>query len=436
MKKIKTFFMKNRILVAILLLLALSSWSTVALASANAVVVQSDSVNVRVGPGLSYANMGQVKKGDKLAILDEKNKWYQVRLSGDKIGWVASWLIDNTEVSSATNKVGIVKVPNTTVFKSADANSDVLGTIEQSQKVTIMYQEQDWTQILYSGTAGWVKSSFIQGTDKTSGSTNASNSSNSSDNDIKKVTVTQPNTKLRIEPDQNGRVVKTAKVGKQFDYLGKDGKWYKVRDSDGSVGYVASWVVTISGTKSAVKSPATNISEATIVIDPGHGGDDSGAESKKSTYEKNFTLAYAKAIKQQLEKTGARVVLTRSGDDSKSLGQRARLSSKIQADAFISLHFDSSAQANAGSGLTTYYYNKNKDGELADDLNSQLKSLAIGNRGTAQKDLYVLHYNSQPSVLIELGYINSKSDYKYISSAKYKQQVATDVTNGLKEYFK
>ena len=434
MKKFISFFIKNRILVAILLLLALSSWSTVALASANAVIVQSDSVNVRVGPGLAYANMGQVKKGDKLAILAEKNKWYQVRLSGDKIGWVASWLIDNTDVSSATNKVGIVKVPNTTVFKTADANSNVLGTIEQSEKVTIMYQEQDWTQILYNGTAGWVKSSFIQGTQETSGSSNSS--STSSDDDIKKVTVTQPNTKLRIEPDQNGRVVKTVKVGKQFDYLSKDGKWYKVRDSDGSIGYVASWVVTISGTKSAVKSAATNISEATIVIDPGHGGDDSGAESKKNTYEKNFTLAYAKAIKQQLEQTGARVVLTRSGDSSKSLGERARLSSKIQADAFISLHFDSSAQANAGSGVTTYYYNKNKDGTLADDLNSQLKNLSIGSRGTAQKDLYVLHYNSQPSVLIELGYINSKSDYKYINSNAYKQEVAKDVTNGLKEYFK
>ncbi|MGQ2374085.1 N-acetylmuramoyl-L-alanine amidase [Companilactobacillus zhachilii] len=434
MKKIIQLFIKNRILVAILLLLALSSWSTVALASANAVVVRSDSVNVRIGPGLSYANMGQVKKGDKLAILDEKNKWYQVRLSGDKIGWVASWLIDNTDVSSATNKIGIVKVPNTTVFKSADAGSNVLGTIEQSQKVTIMYQEQDWTQILYNGTAGWVKSSFIQGTQETSGSTVSSNTS--SDNDIKKVTVTQPNTKLRIEPDQNGRVVKTAKVGKQFDYLGKDGKWYKVRDSDGSVGYVASWVVTISGTKSAVKSAATNISEATIVIDPGHGGNDSGAESKKNTYEKNFTLAYAKAIKNELEKTGARVVLTRSGDDSKSLGERARLSSKIQADAFISLHFDSSAQENAGSGVTTYYYNKDKDGSLADDLNSQLKNLSIGNRGTAQKDLYVLHYNSQPSVLIELGYINSNTDYKYINSDTYKAEVAKDVANGLKEYFK
>ncbi|MFH5811537.1 N-acetylmuramoyl-L-alanine amidase [Companilactobacillus sp. FL22-1] len=433
MKKIIKFFIKNRILVAILLLIALSSWSTVALASANAVVVQSDSVNVRVGPGLSYANMGQVKKGDKLAILDEKNKWYQVRLSGDKIGWVASWLIDNTDVSSATNKVGIIKVPNTTVFKGADENSSVLGTIEQSQKVTIMYQEQDWTQILYNGTAGWVKSSFIQGTQETSGSTSTSDNS---DDGIKKVTVTQPNTKLRIEPDQNGRVVKTAKVGKQFDYLGKDGKWYKVRDSDGSVGYVASWVVTISGTKSAVKSAATNISEATIVIDPGHGGDDSGAESKKDTYEKNFTLAYAKAIQQELAKTGARVILTRTGDQSKTLGQRARLSSKMQADAFISLHFDSSAQANAGSGVTTYYYNKNKDGQLADDINSQLKSLAIGNRGTAQKDLYVLHYNSQPSILIELGYINSTADYKYINSNSYKQKVAQDVTNGLKEYFK
>ena len=430
MKKIIQLFIKNRILVAILLLLALSSWSTVALASANSVVVQSDSVNVRVGPGLAYANMGQVKKGDKLAILAEKNKWYQVRLSGDKIGWIASWLIDNTEVSSTTNKVGIVKVPNTTVFKNADANSNVLGTIEQSEKVTIMYQEQDWTQILYNGTAGWVKSNFIQGTQKTSGS------SNTSDNDIKTVTVTQPNTKVRIEPNQNGRVVKSVKVGKKFDYLSKDGKWYKVRDSDGTVGYVASWVVTISGTKSAVKSAATNISEATIVLDPGHGGDDSGAESKKDTFEKNFTLKYAKAIKQQLEKTGARVVMTRSGDDSKSLGERARLSSKIQADAFISLHFDSSAQANSGSGVTTYYYNRNKDGKLADDINSQLKGLSIGSRGTAQKDLYVLHYNSQPSILIELGYINSTSDYKYINSDKYREQVAQDVTNGLKEYFK
>lgn len=434
MKNIIKFFIKNRILFAILLLLGLSSWSTVALASANAVIVQSDSVNVRVGPGLAYANMGQVKKGDKLAILAEKNKWYQVRLSGDKIGWIASWLIDNTDVSSTANKVGIVKVPNTTVFKSADSSSNVLGTIEQSQKVTIMYQDQGWTQILYNGTAGWVKSNFIQGTQETSGSTSTSNTS--SDNDIKKVTVTQPSAKLRIDPDQDSRIVKTAKVGKQFDYLSKDGKWYKVRDSDGSVGYIASWVVTISGTKSAVKSAATNISEATIVIDPGHGGDDSGAESKKNTYEKNFTLAYAKAIKKDLEQTGARVVLTRSGDDSKSLGDRARLSSKIQADAFISLHFDSSAQANAGSGVTTYYYNKNKDGQLADDLNSQLKSLSVGNRGTEQKDLYVLHYNSQPSVLVELGYINSKTDYKYINSDTYKEQVAKDITNGLKQYFK
>ncbi|WP_125763227.1 N-acetylmuramoyl-L-alanine amidase [Companilactobacillus hulinensis] len=433
MKKIITFLIKNKLFVAIVFLIALSSWSTVALANANSIVVESDSVNVRIGPGLSYSNMGQVKKGDKLAILAEKNKWYQVRLSGDKIGWVASWLIDNTEVSSATNKIGIVKVPNTTVFQKDDANSNVLGTIEQSQKVTIMYQEQEWSQILYKGTAGWVKSQFIQGTNETSGSSTSSNSNNS---DIKTVTVTQSNTKLRIEPNSSSRIVKTANVGKKFDYLSKSGNWYKVRDSDGSVGYVASYVVTISGTKSAVKSAATNISEATIVIDPGHGGDDVGAESKKKTYEKNFTLAYTKAIKADLEKTGARVVLTRSGDDSKSLGERARLSSKIEADAFISLHFDSSADANVGTGVTTYYYGKNKDGTLATDINKQLKTLAINNRGTQQKDLYVLHYNSQPSILIELGYINSSTDYGYIKSNAYKSQVAQAVTNGLKEYFK
>ncbi|WP_125714148.1 N-acetylmuramoyl-L-alanine amidase [Companilactobacillus kedongensis] len=430
MKKIITFLIKNKLFVAIVFLISISSWSTVALANANSIVVESDSVNVRVGPGLSYSNMGQVKKGDKLAILAEKNKWYQVRLSGDKIGWVASWLIDNTEVSSATNKVGIVKVPNTTVFQKNNSDSEVLGTIEQSQKVTVMYQEQNWSQILYKGTAAWVKSQFIQGTQETS------SSSNTSSDDIKTVTVTQANTKLRIEPNDNGRVIKSINVGKKFDYLSKSGNWYKVRDSDGSVGYIASWLVTISGSKSAVKSAATNISEATIVIDPGHGGTDVGAESSKKTYEKNFTLKYAKAIKSDLEKTGARVVLTRSGDDTKSLGDRARLSSKIEADAYISLHFDSSDQSDSGSGVTTYYYDKDKDGQLATDINSQLKNLAIDNRGTQQKDLYVLHYNSQPSVLIELGYINSSADYKHINSDSYKEEVAKDVTNGLKEYFK
>ncbi|MFD1471234.1 N-acetylmuramoyl-L-alanine amidase [Companilactobacillus mishanensis] len=424
---------KYKIIVAVIFLICISSWSTIALANANAVNVKSDSVNVRVGPGLSYANMGQVKKGDKLSIISEKNKWYEVRLAGDKIGWVASWLLDNTDVSSTTNKVGIIKVQNTTVFKNADATSAVLGTISQSDKVTIMYQEKDWTQILYKGTAGWVKTEFIQGTQETSGESTSSKSSNSSD--IKKVTVTQPSTKLRIDPNSNGRIVKTVNVGKSFDYLGKNGKWYKVRDSDGSVGYVASWVVTVTGTKDAVKSAATNISEATIVIDPGHGGTDVGAESKKKTYEKNFTLAYAQEIKKQLQKTGARVILTRDGDATKSLGNRARLSSKIEADAYISLHFDSSTSADAGSGITTYYYENSKDGKLATSLNDQLKALKIKNRGTQQKDLYVLHYNSQPSVLLELGYINSKSDYKHINSEAYKEQVARAVTAGLKNYF-
>ncbi|MQS51567.1 N-acetylmuramoyl-L-alanine amidase [Companilactobacillus mishanensis] len=433
MKKFWDFLKKYKIIVAVIFLICISSWSTIALANANAVNVKSDSVNVRVGPGLSYANMGQVKKGDKLSIISEKNKWYEVRLAGDKIGWVASWLLDNTDVSSTTNKVGIIKVQNTTVFKNADATSAVLGTISQSDKVTIMYQEKDWTQILYKGTAGWVKTEFIQGTQETSGESTSSKSSNSSD--IKKVTVTQPSTKLRIDPNSNGRIVKTVNVGKSFDYLGKNGKWYKVRDSDGSVGYVASWVVTVTGTKDAVKSAATNISEATIVIDPGHGGTDVGAESKKKTYEKNFTLAYAQEIKKQLQKTGARVILTRDGDATKSLGNRARLSSKIEADAYISLHFDSSTSADAGSGITTYYYENSKDGKLATSLNDQLKALKIKNRGTQQKDLYVLHYNSQPSVLLELGYINSKSDYKHINSEAYKEQVARAVTAGLKNYF-
>ncbi|WP_099974827.1 N-acetylmuramoyl-L-alanine amidase [Lactobacillus terrae] len=439
MEEIVKLIKKYRLFIIIIILLLVSSVSTVVLANANTVVVGSDSVNVRVGPGLSYSNMAQVKKGDKLTIISEKNKWYQVRLAGDKIGWVASWLLDNTDVSSTTNKVGIIKVPNTTIFKSASASSDVLGTANQSTKVAILYQESDWTQILYKGTAAWVKSEFIENTSETTDSTHSSSSNNkkssNSNSNIKTVTVTQANTKLRIDPNSSGRIVKTVQVGKTFDYLGKDGDWYQVRDSDGSVGYVASWVVTISGSKSAVKTAASTISESTIVIDAGHGGDDVGAESENGKYEKTYTLAYAKAIKKELEKTGARVILTRSGDDSKTLGDRARLSSKENADAFISLHFDSSESNNDGSGVTTYYY-ADKDKNLATSIDNQLNTLPIDNKGVKQKDLYVLHYNSQPAVLLELGYINTKSDYKKIKSDSYKEKIASDVVAGLKQYFK
>jgi N-acetylmuramoyl-L-alanine amidase len=89
----------------------------------------------------------------------------------------------------------------------------------------------------------------------------------------------------------------------------------------------------------------------TIVIDPGHGGDDNGARGEKGTLEKNVTLATARRLKGALEgRLGVRVLLTRDGDQTVPLDQRAAVANNNKADLFISLHANASLRpATAGA---------------------------------------------------------------------------------------
>jgi N-acetylmuramoyl-L-alanine amidase len=92
-----------------------------------------------------------------------------------------------------------------------------------------------------------------------------------------------------------------------------------------------------------------------IVIDPGHGGDDMGAKGAQGTQEKNVTLAVARRLKASLEaRLGIRVVLTRDGDQAVPLDQRAAMANNNKADLFISLHANASVRP-AVAGAQVFY---------------------------------------------------------------------------------
>lgn len=129
-------------------------------------------------------------------------------------------------------------------------------------------------------------------------------------------------------------------------------------------------------------------------------------------------------------------MLTRSNDSFVDLEPRPALANKLKADAFISVHFDSSNEANEASGTTTYYYSSSKDMSLAKAINNQTKTLPLNNRGIEYGNYQVLRDNQRPAVLLELGYINSDKDFSYISSANYQAKVADAVYTGLTDYFK
>lgn len=418
----------------IIILITCSSLSTLSMAQANQILVKANFLNVRIGPSLSYETLTRVKRGEKLTILSKKNQWYQVRLSGDKIGWVASWLIDNNEVNTSSNTIGIIKAPNTNIQKYPQNNSEVLGTMAQLQRVNIVYTQNNWSQILFNDTVGWIPNSKLIITDKIAQNILNNHQQKSA---IRSVTTLQNNTKILAKPDTDSKVIAHITDKTTLPYLGKEGDFYKIKLNSGESGYISSWLVSISSSEHAMKTAATKLSEATIVIDPGHGGSDTGAlTSNQKHAEKNYTLDTAKRLKRELQKTGANVILTRNNDNYLDLASRARLANKLNADVFLSLHFDSIPNTNKATGVTTYYYSGKKDQPLAQSIHKQLQDLPLPDRGMRFGDYEVIRENEQPAVLIEGGYINNKHDNKQIANPEYRQKLAIGITQGLSNYFK
>lgn len=411
----------------LLISLFLTSTSTQA-ATPKTITVESNVVNVRMGPGLAYDTMAQLKRGEKIHVITNKNEWYQVRLDNDKIGWVASWLLHNTEIGTSTNQKGTMH-ETIYAYLNPRRNSKTLGMLTAGQDVTIVYQQGGWSQVLFKKTVAWVPSNTItiQQT--------VANTQDVVDATIKTMTVTSETANLRSTPSVSGHIAEKLKNGARLNYLATHGNWYKVKSQNGTTGYIANWVVDLTNQAKQQKK-ITSIAEATIVLDPGHGGNDSGAISNKKTYEKAYTLKTAKAIAKRLRKAGARVILTRSSDQYISLKARPKIAQKVKADAFISLHFDSSDHANNASGITTYYYHKSRDLSLAKHLNSALKGLPLKRRGVDFGNFQVIRTNKRPAVLLELGYINDNKDYHYIKRQTYRNKIAQAVYTGLASYFK
>lgn len=250
-----------------------------------------------------------------------------------------------------------------------------------------------------------------------------------------RVTINRQAVTLRTGPGLTYAKVKHQAKSERVRIIGQRHDWYKLALSDHTVAWAPVWRVNHQ-TKVA---NGNALSEATIVIDAGHGGSDVGAEavtdSTKAKYmEKTYTLKVAKLVAKKLRAKGARVLMTRTADQYVSLKDRPKVAERAKADAFISFHFNSSPNANEGSGVTAYYYHHNGSKQLAKLMSKAFAALPLTNLGTKFGDFYVLRENSQPAILCELGYINSKHDFKKIRSTAYQEQVADRVVAAVNRF--
>lgn len=247
---------------------------------------------------------------------------------------------------------------------------------------------------------------------------------------FKQVEVNVSQVELRKGPGVEYQKTKSLSRGTRLTVLRSKYHWYYVRTSQNNFGWVANWNLNPQGPKKI-----HHLNNATIVLDPGHGGADSGALSSSGKMEKTYTLKLAKEVAQELRARGAKVYLTRTSDRFVSLAARPNLSNEVHADAFISFHFDSSPTENSASGVTTYYYHRQLSYRLASSINQKFNNISLENRGIEFGNFEVIRDNDFPAILLEMGYINTDRDFQQIRSSHYRTTVANDVVAGLNKYF-
>ena len=195
--------------------------------------------------------------------------------------------------------------------------------------------------------------------------------------------------------------------------------------------------------------PVTN---RTIIIDAGHGGEDGGAVSSNGVSEAQINLNIALKLQNLLEQSGATVVLTRSDEnaiydiDKKTLRQkknsdlknRVKIGNTSSADIFVSIHLNKIDQSQY-YGWQTFYKNGNEQGKkLATCLQNNLnEAIQKENKRTPLKisDIYIIKNVEIPTTIVECGFLSNPEEEKQLQTDEYQNKLAWGIYNGIMDYF-
>ncbi len=171
-----------------------------------------------------------------------------------------------------------------------------------------------------------------------------------------------------------------------------------------------------------------------VIIDPGHGGKDSGAIGIGGVLEKDIILPIGKRIAEVLERNGIQVIMTRDSDYFVTLPGRVVMAERAKADVFVSVHANSAgANRPEVNGLETYHYDSGLT--LARIVHSKiLQSLNVRDRSVRKARFYVLRKNSMPAILVETGFLTGREDVAKLTSSAYQNQMADAIAQGIIQY--
>lgn len=204
-------------------------------------------------------------------------------------------------------------------------------------------------------------------------------------------------------------------------------------------------LIMVGGEETIYKLQQLNFvpDEKTICIDPGHGGESSGAVLG-NRYEEDDNLRLSLLVRDVLSDRGYTVVMTRDDDSDVSLSERCKIANKARASLFISIHRNSSSSASA-TGMEMWVHSSKPTDDLLLAQNildcldnasiSENRGIHSGYRDGADKNYYINRNTKMPSVLAEIGFISNSTDNQDYDEniEKYAKAIADGIEMTLKE---
>ncbi len=185
-------------------------------------------------------------------------------------------------------------------------------------------------------------------------------------------------------------------------------------------------------------NPDNPLAGKTIIVDPGHGGNDTGATGPGALNEKDVVLAMSLYLEDYLTREGANVIMTRTEDVFVNLYDRPENIDDYNADLFISVH----ANAHAHNAPATdvrgimILYNYTHNEKLADImLDTMVEETDLPRFRTWRRNIAVIRHPHVPSVLVEAGYMMHPDDNWYILHPRGQKEIARAMMLGIKRFF-
>ena len=237
-------------------------------------VVKADVLNVRSGPSTDNEVIGKLYENNTVKILESSNGWYKIQKNDGQTGWVSGEYItfksnSGNDSSSNSSFKATVTASVLNVRSGPSTNDIVISKINTGTEVEVLEESNGWYKVkLKNGQVGWASAQYLS-TNSMSDNQGSSNQDSSNEVNISKTGIVKADVlNIRSNPGTNNSIIGKLYNGESITVLSEQNNWYKIKKSNGQIGWVSAQYISLNNDQQDSSNEATyeNIDNADKVV--------------------------------------------------------------------------------------------------------------------------------------------------------------------------